>query len=81
MAGLTHFYANRLAKEGITVNSIAPALVATDMVTSKPNARSDLIPVGRFGDPQEIAGVAVLAARNGYLTGQTINVNGGWFMS
>jgi 3-oxoacyl-[acyl-carrier protein] reductase len=81
MAGLTHYYANRFAKEGITVNSIAPALVATDMVAANPNARPDLIPVGRFGDPEEVAAVAVMLARNGYITGQTINVNGGWFLS
>jgi len=81
MAGLTHFYANRLAKEGITVNTIAPALIATDMVAANPNAKADLIPVGRFGKPDEVAAVAVMLARNGYVTGQTINVNGGWFMS
>jgi 3-oxoacyl-[acyl-carrier protein] reductase len=79
--GLTHFYASRLAKEGITVNSIAPALVQTDMVAANPNARADLIPVGRLGRPQEVAEVAVMLAANGYVTGQTINVNGGWYMS
>ena len=79
--GLTHFYAQRLAKEGITVNAIAPALVETEMVTSNPNARRDHIPVGRFGSSEEVADVAVMLARNGYMTGQTINVNGGWFMS
>lgn len=79
--GLTHFYAQRLAKEGITVNAIAPALVETEMVTAIPNVRPDRIPVGRFGVPEEVADVAVLLARNGYMTGQTINVNGGWFMN
>lgn len=81
MLGLTHFYAQRLAKEGITVNAIAPALIETDMVASIPNVRPDRIPVGRFGALDEVADVAVLLARNGYITGQTINVNGGWFMS
>jgi 3-oxoacyl-[acyl-carrier protein] reductase len=81
MLGLTHFYAQRLAKEGITVNAIAPALVATEMVTSNPNARPERIPMGRYGSPEEVAEVAVMLARNGYMTGQTINVNGGWFMS
>lgn len=80
-AGLTHYYANLLAKEGITVNSIAPALIATDMVTANPRARPDIIPVGRFGQPDEVAEVAVVMARNGYMTGQTVNVNGGWYMS
>jgi len=79
--GLTHYYASRLAKEGITVNAIAPALVETEMVTSNPNASAKLIPVGRFGRPEEVADVAVMLARNGYITGQTINVNGGWMMS
>jgi 3-oxoacyl-[acyl-carrier protein] reductase len=79
--GLTHSYAHLLAKEGITVNSIAPALVETEMVTSNPNARADLIPVGRFGTVEETAGVAIMLAQNGYITGQTINVNGGWYMS
>jgi 3-oxoacyl-[acyl-carrier protein] reductase len=79
--GLTHFYARYLAKEGITVNAIAPALVETEMVTSNPNARADQIPVGRFGLPAEVADVAVMLATNGYMTGQTVNVNGGWFMS
>jgi 3-oxoacyl-[acyl-carrier protein] reductase len=79
--GLTHYYAQRLAKEGITANAIAPALVETEMVTSNPNARPDYIPVGRYGSPAEVAEVAVMLARNGYINGQTINVNGGWFMS
>ncbi len=79
--GLTHAYANLLAKEGITVNAIAPALIETEMVTSNPNARPDLIPVGRFGTVDEVADTALMLAQNGYITGQTINVNGGWFMS
>ena len=79
--GLTHFYAQRLAKEGITVNAIAPALVETEMVTSNSNARPDRIPIGRYGSTREVAEVAVMLAANGYMTGQTINVNGGWFMS
>ena len=58
------------------VNAIAPALVETEMVTSNPNAKPDLIPVGRFGSVEEAADVAVMLARNGYITGQTINVNG-----
>ena len=79
--GLTHAYANLLAKEGITVNAIAPALIKTEMVTANPNARPQWIPVGRFGTVKETADVAVMLARNGYITGQTINVNGGWYMS
>lgn len=79
--GLTHSYAALLAKEGITANVIAPALIATEMVSSNPRARADLIPVGRFGTVEEVAEIAVLLARNGYITGQTYNVNGGWYMS
>ncbi len=79
--GLTHSYALLLAKEGITVNAIAPALIETEMVTGNPHARADLIPVGRFGAVGEVADAAVLLATNGYITGQTININGGWYMS
>jgi 3-oxoacyl-[acyl-carrier protein] reductase len=79
--GLTHSYAALLSKEGITVNAIAPALVYTEMVAVNPKARADLIPVGRFGAVEEVADVAVMLARNGYITGQTFNVNGGWYMS
>ena len=81
MQGLTHFYASRLAKEGITVNAIAPALVETEMVTANMNARPDWMPVGRFGTVDEVASIALLLVSNGYITGQTINVNGGRYMS
>jgi 3-oxoacyl-[acyl-carrier protein] reductase len=81
MHGLMHAYAKMLAGEGITANTIAPALIATEMVTSNPNATPDLIPVGRFGEVEEVAAVAVMIATNAYITGQTINVNGGWHMS
>ncbi|MGO9117268.1 MAG: SDR family oxidoreductase [Desulfomonilaceae bacterium] len=79
--GLTPFYATLLTKEGITVNAIAPALISTEMVTSNLKAKPDLIPVGRFGTAEEVANAAVMLARNGYITGQTINVNGGLYMS
>jgi 3-oxoacyl-[acyl-carrier protein] reductase len=79
--GMAHYYARHLAKEGITVNIIAPALIATEMVTSNPNANANLIPVGRFGEADEVADVALMIVGNGYITGQTINVNGGWYMS
>ena len=48
--GLTHSYAALLAKEGITANAIAPALIETEMITSNPKARPDLVPLGRFGN-------------------------------
>jgi 3-oxoacyl-[acyl-carrier protein] reductase len=81
MHGLTHYYATHLAKEGITANSVAPALIETEMLLDNPNRRPDLFPVGRFGRPEEVADVVVMLASNGFITGQTINVNGGWFMS
>jgi 3-oxoacyl-[acyl-carrier protein] reductase len=81
MLGLTHSYANLLVREGITANSIAPALVYTQMVAANPRAKADLIPVGRFGKVEEVADVAVMLAGNGYITGQTINVDGGWYMT
>ncbi|MFL6624225.1 MAG: SDR family NAD(P)-dependent oxidoreductase [Sulfurifustis sp.] len=79
--GLTHAYASRLAGQGITVNAIAPALIETDMLGGNAQARPDRIPVGRFGTVDEIADVAAMLARNGYITGQTINVNGGLYPS
>ena len=79
--GLTHSYATLLAKEGITVNAIAPALIETEMMRDNPRATPALIPVGRFGTVDEVADVVVMLATNGYITGQTINVNGGWYMS
>ena len=81
MLGLTHCYATLLAKEGITVNSVAPALIETDMVRGNPHATSDRIPIGRFGQVDEHTDAVVMLARNAYMTGQTINVNGGMYFS
>lgn len=81
MIGLTHSYAHLLAGEGITVNAVAPALIETEMVASNPNAKPDLIPVGRFGNVEEVAEVVLMLVANGYITGQTMNVNGGWYMT
>lgn len=80
-SGLTHSRAALLAKKGITVNAIAPALIASEMVTSNPKARPELTPVGRMDTVEEVADIIVLLAGNGYISGQTINVNGGWHMS
>jgi 3-oxoacyl-[acyl-carrier protein] reductase len=79
--GLVHSYANLLAKEGITANAIAPALIDTDMIQGNQKIKPSLLPVERFGTAQEVAQIAVLLATNAYITGQTINVNGGWYMS
>jgi 3-oxoacyl-[acyl-carrier protein] reductase len=79
--GLTHSCASSFVKEGITVNAIAPALIETDMVTSNPNADPNLIPMGHFGSVDDVASVAVMLAMNDYITGQTISVNGGWYLT
>jgi 3-oxoacyl-[acyl-carrier protein] reductase len=81
MLGLTRSYASLLAGEGVTANAIAPALIETGMVAALSPSVATRIPVGRLGDAAEVADVAVLLATNGYITGQTINVNGGWFPS
>lgn len=81
LLGLMHSYANLLAKEGITSNAIAPALIETAMIRNNPAVKPDLLPVGRFGHVDEVADIITLLATNGYITGQTINANGGWYMS
>ena len=76
MEGLTRGYAARLVKEGITVNAVAPSLIETDMM----RGRSDLaarIPLGRLGQPHEVAQAVLMVLGNEYMTGQTIALNGG----
>jgi 3-oxoacyl-[acyl-carrier protein] reductase len=79
--GFTHSCAKAYIRDGITVNALAPALIETDMVTNNLNASPDLIPMGHFGSVDDVASVAVMLAMNDYMTGQTISVNGGWYMS
>jgi 3-oxoacyl-[acyl-carrier protein] reductase len=79
LIGLMHSYASQLVREGVTANVISPALIETNMVRSDLRIKPEMIPVGRFGRPEEVADVAVMLARNGYITGQTINVNGGLY--
>ena len=81
LIGLTHSYASILARHGITVNAIAPALIETGMIKNNPNIKPNLIPLQRFGKPEEVSEVVLLLVNNGYINGQTINVNGGWYMS
>jgi 3-oxoacyl-[acyl-carrier protein] reductase len=81
LIGLTHSYASLLAKEGITANAIAPALIATEMLRNTPRARPDLLPVGRFGAVQEVVDAVLFLVLNGFMTGQTISPNGGWYMT
>jgi len=78
--GLVHFLARRLAAHGITVNAIAPALIADTGDGSLSAAGDQLrqtIPLGRFGTPAEVADLAVAMLRNGYLTNQTVSLDGG----
>ena len=77
----TKSYARLLAKEGVTINAISPALIGTEMVAGNPHINPDMIPVGRFGRVEECADVAVMLARNAYVTGQTISVNGGMYFA
>lgn len=79
--GLTHSYAALLAKEGITVNAIALAPIETVMIRDNPCAPLGLIPVRRIGTVDEVAVVAVMLATSDYITGHTINVSGGWYVS
>jgi 3-oxoacyl-[acyl-carrier protein] reductase len=79
--GLTHSCASSFAKEGITVNAIAPALIETEMVTRNLNASPDRIPMGHFGSVDDVGAIAVMLATNNYVNGQTINVDGGYYMT
>ncbi len=78
--GLTHYYAVHLLKEGVTANAIAPGPVGTDMAAGIPRLKPDREPMGRFGTVEEIADAALMLVRNGYITGQTININGGRYL-
>ena len=77
MEGLTRGYAARLVKEGITVNAVAPSLIDTDMMNARRDQYVARIPVGRMGTPDEVAQVALMVIGNDYMTGQTVQLNGG----
>ncbi|HXJ72685.1 MAG TPA: SDR family oxidoreductase, partial [Candidatus Dormibacteraeota bacterium] len=79
--GLTRSYASQFAKEGITANAIAPALIETDMIAGLPKDIASRIPVGTTGSVDEVGRIAVLLAQSSFITGQTINPNGGLYMS
>jgi 3-oxoacyl-[acyl-carrier protein] reductase len=79
--GLTRSYATFLAKEGITVNAIAPALIETDMIAGLPALSPDRLPVGFLGSVEECARIAVLLAQSNFITGQTLNPNGGVYFT
>jgi 3-oxoacyl-[acyl-carrier protein] reductase len=76
MEGLTRGYAARLVKEGITVNAVAPSLIETDMMGGRSDL-ADRIPLGRLGQPDEVAQAVLMVLGNDYMTGQTIMLNGG----
>jgi 3-oxoacyl-[acyl-carrier protein] reductase len=77
MEGLTRGYAARLAKEGITVNNVAPSLIDTDMIGSRRAEVAARIPVGRLGTSEEVAQATLMVIGNAYMTGQTVQTNGG----
>jgi 3-oxoacyl-[acyl-carrier protein] reductase len=79
LIGLTHNLAAALAPHGITVNAIAPGLIATDMLAGDPRleALERSVPAGRLGQPAEVADLIVAVAQNAYMTGQTVSVDGG----
>jgi 3-oxoacyl-[acyl-carrier protein] reductase len=82
LEGLTRGYALRLAPEGVTVNTVAPGLIDTEM--GKPLIEAGVaarIPVGRVGTGDDIAQVVLLLVQDSYITGQTIAVNGGALFS
>jgi len=76
MEGLTRGYAARLVKDGITVNAVAPSLIATDMMADEAGAAAR-VPLGRLGTPEEVAQAVRAVIANRYMTGQTVPVNGG----
>lgn len=77
MEGLTRGYAARLAKAGVTVNAVSPSLIETEMIADHREEAVARIPVGRLGTGEEVAAVVVMVAGNAYMTGQTVQVNGG----
>jgi 3-oxoacyl-[acyl-carrier protein] reductase len=87
IAGMTRSLAREIGSRGITVNCVAPGFIDTDMTQALPEAaRTALlgqIPLGRLGTPDDVAAAVVFLASPGaaYITGATIHVNGGMYMS
>jgi 3-oxoacyl-[acyl-carrier protein] reductase len=84
--GFTKTVAKELASRGITVNAVAPGFIATDMTTDLKMGEEilKLIPLGRYGQPEEVAGVIRFLAADAaaaYITGQVINIDGGMVMA
>ena len=86
MEGFTRALAREIGSRGITVNSIAPGFIATDMTDKLPEEQREAlqsqIPLQRLGQPEEIAAVVAFLASEpaGYITGETVHVNGGMYM-
>ena len=86
VVGLTQSAAKEFASRGITVNAVAPGFISTDMTKDLSSSEAILsaIPLGRFGDPEDVAGAVKFLAADpsaAYITGQTIQVDGGMVMS
>ena len=86
VAGLSRSLARELGSRNITVNCVAPGFIATDMTAVLPQeqkaALAAQIPLGKLGDPSDIAHAVAFLASNeaGYITGQELAVNGGMYM-
>jgi 3-oxoacyl-[acyl-carrier protein] reductase len=84
--GFSKSLAKEIASRGITVNVVAPGFIDTDMTKAlneeQRKAISDQVPADRLGEPDEIASTVAFLASNeaGYITGETIHVNGGMYM-
>lgn len=87
VAGMTRALAREIGSRGITVNCVAPGFIDTDMTKDLPAeqqaALKQQIPLGRLGSPEDIAHAVVFLAspQAGYITGTTLHVNGGMYMS
>ncbi len=83
--GLTKSTARELAARGITCNAIAPGFIETDMTAvlkdDVKEAMLNTIPLKKFGQAEDIAEAAVFLAKNRYITGQVLNVDGGMVMN
>lgn len=78
LEGLTRGYAAAVGRDGVTVNAVAPGPVDTEMAAPlKAAGVGNQLPVGRMGEPEEIADAVLMVVGNGFMTGQTVGVNGG----